>query len=54
MQPTHPLPKKRMITVLASVVIGIMIGMGVALIIEFYTRKLENLQIWKKFLEYKC
>ena len=49
-QPTHPLPKKRMITVLASVVIGIMIGMGVALIIEFLHKKVRKSSDMEKIL----
>ena len=49
-QPTHPLPKKRMMTVLASVVIGIMIGMGVALIIEFLHKKVRKSSDMEKIL----
>lgn len=49
-QPTHPLPKKRMITILASVVIGIMIGMGVALIIEFLHKKVRKSSDMEKIL----
>ena len=39
-----------MITVLASVVIGIMIGMGVALIIEFLHKKVRKSSDMEKIL----
>ncbi len=49
-EPTHPLPKKRGIILVASVVLGLMMGSGVALLIEGLHKKVRKSSDMKKII----
>ena len=50
-QPSYPLPKKRGMILLASIILGGMLGMGVAFLIEFLHKKLRKSSDIEKILE---
>lgn len=49
-EPTHPLPKKRGIILIASVILGGMLGMGVAFLIEGLHKKVRKSSDMQKIL----
>ena len=49
-EPSHPLPKRRGIILLASVILGGVLGMGVAFLIEFLHKKLRKSSDIEKIL----
>lgn len=49
-QPSHPLPKKRAMILAASVILGGMLGMGAAFLIEFLHKKLRKSSDVEKIL----
>lgn len=49
-EPTHPLPKKRGIILVASVILGLMMGSGVALLIEGLHKKVRKSSDMKKII----
>ena len=49
-QPSHPLPKKRGMILVASVILGMMLGMGGAFFIEFLHKKLRKSSDIEKIL----